>query len=158
MSETANTKNFFGEVASLQAVFAENKNRRQGRQPTHVLVVEDDPLTACVVAGAFSEAHAMFTAGTAREAITSYLLHAPDIVFLDIGLPDANGFTVLEQIRKIDPEAFIVMFSATHSPETVTRAEKAGAAGFVGKPFRKEHLHRYIQGSAIHHRKFGTAL
>ena len=144
----------FGEISSLQSVFSEAKKLRRARHPAHVLVVEDDPLTRRVVVSALGESHAMITEENARNAVASYLLHAPDVVFLDIGLPDVDGFSVLDQIMAIDPDAFVVMFSSHDDAQTIDKALKAGAKGFVSKPFKKETLRSYIQGSGAHHHKY----
>lgn len=143
----------FGEVSSLVDAFAEARNLRKVRQPLHIMVVEDDPLTRRLVSGALKENYALITAESAQEAVANYLLHAPDIVFLDIGLPDASGFDVLSQIMASDPEAYVVMFSSNSYLDNVTAALSHGASGFVAKPFKKEKLRRYIQDSAMHHRK-----
>jgi CheY-like chemotaxis protein len=143
----------FGEIASLEAMFSEAKKLRKARLPLHVMVVEDDPLTRRMVAGAFKENYALITAENAEEAIANYLLHAPDIVFLDIGLPDASGFDVLHQIMEIDPDAYVVMFSGNSYLDNVTNALSSGASGFIAKPFKKEKMRQYIHDSAVHHRK-----
>jgi DNA-binding NtrC family response regulator len=153
MTQITNDTHHFGEVASLQDVFTEAKKRRRGRQPAYVMVVEDDPLTRRIVSHAFKENYAIISAQNAQEAVADYLLHAPDVVFLDIGLPDASGFEVLDLIMSCDPDAYVVMFSSNHYAENVNKAMKAGASGFVAKPFRKENLSGYILGSAFHHRK-----
>lgn len=143
----------FGEIASLSDVFSEAKKRRRARKPTHVMIVEDDPLTRRLVSGTFKEHYALITAADAQEAIANYLLHAPDIVFLDIGLPDTSGFNVLRQILACDPDAYVVMFSANSYLDNVTAALSQGASGFIAKPFKKEKMHRYIEDSALHHTK-----
>jgi DNA-binding NtrC family response regulator len=143
----------FGEITSLQEVFNEAKKRRKGRQPQYVMVVEDDPLTRRIVSQAFKENYALITAQNAHEAVADYLLHAPDVVFLDIGLPDASGFDVLKQIIACDPDAYVVMFSSSHYPENVSKAMDEGASGFIAKPFKKESLSGFIRSSAVHHHK-----
>lgn len=143
----------FGEMTSLKEVFKEAKLLRKARQPLHVLVVEDDPLTRRIVSAGFKEEFALITAASAEEAVANYLLHAPDIVFLDIGLPDTNGFNVLQEIMNLDPDAYVVMFSANSYLENITAALGAGACGFIAKPFKKEKMRHYIQDSALHHRK-----
>lgn len=143
----------FGEIASLGEVFEEAKHLRQSRMPLHIMLVEDDPITRHLVAGSFKDNYALITAIDAQEAVANYLLHAPDIVFLDIGLPDASGLEALRQIMACDPDAYVVMLSANHYLDNVTDALVAGASGFVAKPFRKERLRHYIQDSARHHRK-----
>jgi DNA-binding NtrC family response regulator len=118
------------------------------------MVVEDDPLTRRLVANAFKQDYALITAATAQEAVMNYLIHAPDIVFLDIGLPDANGFNVLHQIMTSDPDAYVVMFSGNSYLDNVTNALSNGAAGFISKPFKKDKMFQYIQESSRHHHKY----
>ncbi len=144
----------FGEIESLKDIFAAAKNLRKSRQPQYVMLVEDDQITRRLVANAFKDRYAFITASDAHEAIANYLFHAPDIVFLDIGLPDASGFSVLKQIIASDPDAYIVMFSGNDYLDNVTKALSAGAAGFISKPFKKEKLYKYIEDSAAHHHKY----
>lgn len=143
----------FGEIASVQHVFADAKKLRKARQPEYVLVVEDDTLTSRVVSNAFKDRYVLVNARDAKEAVAQYLTCAPDIVFLDIGLPDASGFDVLRQIMACDKDAYVVMFSSNNSAENIARALNEGAAGFVAKPFKKEYLRDYITASSIHHHK-----
>jgi two-component system, chemotaxis family, chemotaxis protein CheY len=143
----------FCEINMLKEIFMDAKRLRHYRYPAHILVVEDDALTRRIVVGALGESNAMITEENATDAIGSYLLHAPDIVFLDIGLPDIDGLSVLDQLMAVDPEAYIVMFSSRNDAKTVNRALTAGAKGFVSKPFKKEELQDYIRGSAIYHKK-----
>lgn len=144
----------FGDVAALAEVFADAKKRRKSRMPLHMMVVEDDALTRRIVAGTFKEHYAVITAVNAHEAVASYLMHAPDIVFLDIGLPDASGFDVLHRIMKSDPEAYVVMFSGNNYLDNITRALTTGASGFLSKPFRRDRMQSYIEVSALHHHKY----
>lgn len=151
--ETYLTPPDFGEVDYLGDVFSEAKKLRKHRSPQYIMVVDDDPLTRKLVTTAFKEKYALITACDAQEAVANYLLYAPDIVFLDIGLPNINGFSVLQQLITSDPEAYIVMFSGNSYLDNVTAALNSGAAGFIAKPFKKEKLHHYIEDSAMHHQK-----
>lgn len=150
--KTTNPYNF-GEIASLSEVFAEAKKLRKVRLPLHVMIVEDDALTRRLVTNSFKESFALITAENAQEAIMNYLVHAPDIVFLDIGLPDTSGFDVLHQIMASDKDAYVVMFSSNSYLDNITKSILNGASGFVAKPFKKEKVHTYIQDSALHHNK-----
>jgi two-component system chemotaxis response regulator CheY len=143
----------FGEISSLSDVFGEAKKLRKARMPLHVMIVEDDPLTRRLVTGSFKENYALITASDAEQAVANYLLLAPDIVFLDIGLPDTNGFNVLHQIMASDPDAYVVMFSGNSYLDNITSALNAGASGFIAKPFKKDRLQHYIEDSALHHHK-----
>lgn len=146
----------FGEIESLKEMFNEAKKLRGARQPAHVMIVEDDLLTRRMVTGTFKDNYALITAATAQEAVSNYLMHAPDIVFLDIGLPDVSGFDVLHQIMKNDPLAYVVMFSGNSYLDNVAAAMSGGDSGFVSKPFKKDKMRHYIEESALHHRQYSA--
>jgi two-component system chemotaxis response regulator CheY len=143
----------FGEVEQMRDAFIEMKRLRMARSPQYVLVVEDDALTRRIVANAFKDNYALVTAQTAQEAISQYLLYAPDVVFLDIGLPDMSGFAVLTQIVALDADAYVVMFSGNSYLDNVMKALVNGASGFIAKPFSRQKLNHYIEDSTAHHRK-----
>lgn len=139
----------FGEFASLTDVFAEACKRRKSRNPIHILLVEDDPLTRRVASTVFKQNYALITAKDAQDAIASYFSYAPDIVFLDINLPDVNGFKVLQQIIANDPDAYVVMFSGNSYLDNITHALNSGAQGFVAKPFNSEKMKHYVTDCAL---------
>lgn len=76
--------------------------------------------------------------GTA--ALAQFNLLKPVITMLDIDMPDMDGLTVLEQIRAIDPNAFVVMVSGYSKPELVRRAVELGVGGFVVKPYSPQRI------------------
>ena len=82
-----------------------------------------------------------------QGAVLNYLNKAPDVVFLDIDLPDMSGHDVLSKIFALDPEAYIIMFSGNGDRGNVLKAIERGAKGFVGKPFSQDKLTHYIQKS-----------
>ncbi|MAD76538.1 MAG: response regulator [Rheinheimera sp.] len=76
-----------------------------------------------------------FNAGTAADAKALFTLHQPDIVFLDIELPDYSGLELLAQFKQQKPSCFIAMISGASTLENVTNSIKMGAATFIAKPF-----------------------
>lgn len=76
--------------------------------------------------------------GTA--ALAQFNLLKPHITLLDIDMPELDGLAVLEQVRAIDKQAFVVMVSAYSKPEVVRRAVELGIGGFVVKPFSPQRL------------------
>ncbi|MEI7990740.1 MAG: response regulator [Chloroflexota bacterium] len=64
----------------------------------------------------------------------------PDVVLMDITMPEMDGLTALKQIRSIDPKARIVMLTALGQESVVLEAIKAGARDFVVKPFERERV------------------
>lgn len=73
-----------------------------------------------------------------------YKQHLPDIVLLDIHLPEKSGFDILKEILSYDPSAFIVMLSSDAIKDNVLNCIQYGAKGFIGKPFVRDVLVRYI--------------
>lgn len=69
-----------------------------------------------------------------NEAIVKYKKYQPDIVLLDITMPNTNGITALKGIMSINPNAKVVMCSAIGSKFIVIEAIKEGATDFVVKP------------------------
>ena len=72
------------------------------------------------------------------EAIQKYKELRPDIVTMDITMPEMNGLEALIAIRKADPGAKVIMVSALGQESMVRDAVMAGAKGFVVKPFKEE--------------------
>ena len=73
-------------------------------------------------------------AGTGKEGEQRFAEVSPDIVFLDVRLPDVNGLDVLERLRKIDARACVVVITAYGTLETVTRAIRNKAFDYLVKP------------------------
>ncbi len=113
-----------------------------------VLLVEDDPVTRWLVRQTLRNHCDFATAQTANRAFNLYISYQPDVVFLDINLPDKNGYEVLEWIMRNDPGANVVMFSSQSHMDNITNALDVGASAFIGKPFVKQQLLDCIHGSA----------
>jgi two-component system chemotaxis response regulator CheY len=74
-------------------------------------------------------------AGDGREAIAQYQKLRPDLVLLDITMPNLDGTEALEAILAEDPQAQVVMITALGQKDQVLKAIKAGARDFIIKPF-----------------------
>lgn len=109
-----------------------------------VLLVEDDPVTRWMVRNALKHQCSFATADCGNKVFSMYSSFQPDVVFLDINLPDKNGYEILHWIMRNDPGARVVMFSSNDDLDNITSALDSGAKGFVAKPFLKEQLLHYI--------------
>lgn len=121
-------------------------NTKSQQECPRVLLVEDDPVTRWMVRNTLKFECEFATAPTANKAFGMYTSYQPDVVFLDIDLPDKNGYTVLEWIMNNDPGARVVMFSSNNHLDNITGALDEGATGFIAKPFLKEDLLHYVRG------------
>lgn len=105
------------------------------RSDIRVLAVEDHPVMRLGVR-ALLEREGLVVAGitaTVAEAVDLLRENEPDVVLLDLGLPDANGPAAVERIREISTELPIIAFSVERTPEVIRAVLRAGANGYVSK-------------------------
>lgn len=121
--------------------------RRLQRENIEILVADDDLITRTLVKNILSRDYMVHFAEDGKEALQNYVARAPDVFFLDIGLPDMDGHEVLQHIFRFDPQAYVVMFSSRKDEGNVMRAIDAGAQGYLIKPFSMEKLAGYIRKS-----------
>ena len=105
-----------------------------------VLAVEDDMLSMAFLNSQITElGHSILTASDGKEALKLNSENIYDFVFLDMQLPDMNGFEVFEEIRKrTGTIPGIIAFTASSTAEEKKRCLDNGFSGFLSKPFSKE--------------------
>jgi two-component system chemotaxis response regulator CheY len=103
-----------------------------------VLIVDDAAFMRMMLKKIFSENgyEVVGEAGNGKEAVEKYKELKPDIVTMDITMPEMDGITAVKEIKKIDPNARIIMCSAMGQQQMVIDAIKAGAKEFIVKPFQ----------------------
>jgi two-component system chemotaxis response regulator CheY len=107
-----------------------------------VMIVDDSKMIIKLIQG-FLETYNIEIVGTASDgkaAIDIFKKTNPDIVTLDITMPELDGLTVLEEILKINASAKVVVISALTDNATALKALRIGAKDFIPKPFKEENL------------------
>ena len=108
-------------------------------RPT-ILVVEDDtPVRNLIVTTLKTHEYKYLTAASGSEALMMSSSHNPDVIFLDLGLPDMDGIEVIEQVRSWSNTPIIVI-SARSEDDDKIKALDAGADDYLTKPFSVEEL------------------
>ncbi|UHA73927.1 response regulator [Paenibacillus sp. 481] len=79
-------------------------------------------------------------ASDGAQAIEKYKEHKPDLITMDITMPEMDGITSLKEIRKMDPNAKVIMCSAMGQQAMVIDAIQAGAKDFIVKPFQADRV------------------
>jgi DNA-binding NarL/FixJ family response regulator len=107
-------------------------------RPTNlrILVVDDHALMRESVRAIVDEADGLEVVGeaeTGAQALRRATELEPDLVLLELDLPDVDGFACLEALRRLHPAAFVVVFSSIDEPDLIQAALKRGAAGYVLK-------------------------
>lgn len=118
--------------------------RKQKRGQPLVMVIEDDVFSCRLVRNSLNKDHEICTINSGIEGIEQYFIKAPNILFLDINLPDISGHDILSKILRHDKGAFVVMLSGNNDKDNVINSVRAGAKGFISKPFTREKLLQYI--------------
>lgn len=105
-----------------------------------VLVVDDTAFMRRMLRELLSKAglEVVAEAGNGREAVEQYRQARPDLVIMDITMPELDGIAAVREIVREDPSARIVMCSALGQQELIVEALEAGAQDFVVKPFVPE--------------------
>lgn len=80
-----------------------------------------------------------------QAAVELYKQHKPDLVTMDITMPEMNGIEGVKAIRSIDPNANIIMCSAMGQQAMVMEAIQAGAKDFIVKPFQQDRILQAIE-------------
>lgn len=109
---------------------------------TKVLVVDDAAFMRLAIKKVLEKNgfEVVGEAATGQVGIEKYFECYPDIVTMDITMPDMSGIEALKKIRELDPDAKIVMVSAMGQESMVKEAILNGAKSFIVKPYKEEHI------------------
>lgn len=105
-----------------------------------ILVVDDELSVRDSLRMIFKKDYTVIAAGSAKEAWEKILSEEPDLVFLDILMPQKDGMQLLKEIRESQPLTPVVMLTATKTLKTAVEAMKLGAFDYITKPFDIEEL------------------
>jgi DNA-binding NtrC family response regulator len=112
-----------------------------------VLIVDDEVGVRESLKMILKKDYDVFLAKDAEEAFIQIKEHSPDVILLDIILPDLDGLKVLERIKQNEPDIVVIMITATNTAKTAVEAMKLGAYHYVTKPFDNDELRLIISRS-----------
>ncbi|QTA38546.1 response regulator [Thermosipho ferrireducens] len=112
-----------------------------------ILVVDDTAFMRMMLKDIITKAghEVVGEATNGKEAVEKYKELKPDIVTMDITMPEMNGIDAIKEIKKIDPDATIIVCSAMGQQAMVIEAIQAGAKDFIVKPFQNSRVVEAIQ-------------
>ena len=118
-----------------------------------ILIVDDNDLIRTLLRGILRAADCEII-GEARNgtlALDFIEKSKPDMVFLDVMMPEMDGLEALQSIKRLYPEIIVVMITGSPSKDNVQESIQGGASGFIIKPFNSAKVVETL------HRAWGTA-
>lgn len=116
--------------------------QRNGTPAPRILVVDDDRLMLTVLVGLIRREgyENVDQARDGSEALKKFLVQKPNIVFLDVEMPELDGIETLRAIMDYGTNTQVVMISARPTTSRVEAAKEGGAAGFLVKPISQKRI------------------
>jgi two-component system chemotaxis response regulator CheY len=111
-----------------------------------VLIVDDEEAVRDMLRRMLeARGHEVALASDGATALATYQRQRPDVVVLDMLMPDPDGLAVLASIRRLDPSARVTMLSSLREEAMVLRALELGARDYVVKPVLFQQLHECVE-------------
>jgi CheY-like chemotaxis protein len=113
-----------------------------------VLVVDDEPAIRLLLQAILAqEGHDVETAADGVEALTAVQADLPDVVLLDLAMPNMDGWHFLEELRNVGlrSRVRVIIVSATSDDDSLERGQAAGARGLIAKPFDATAIVRAVE-------------
>jgi len=113
-----------------------------------VMIVDDAGFTRAMLKNIINDtsyAEVVAEAKNGKEAISLYQKIKPDMVTMDLIMPEVGGLEAIDSILKIDKSASIIVVSAIGQQDLILEATKKGAKDFIRKPFKKDQVVEILQ-------------
>ncbi|MBU1162837.1 MAG: response regulator [Proteobacteria bacterium] len=124
------------------------KRKKQGIKPSsfpkkrikNILIIEDEEDLCWLLSNTLKDkGYNVIIANTISEG-EARLKESPDLIFLDLKLPDGDGMDILPKIKETTSETLVTIISAYGSEERMDEARAKGVCGFIDKPFTEERI------------------
>ena len=126
-----------------------------------VLVADDHPVVRDGLRALFDQLPDIDLVGeaaTGRDAIRGAVTERPDVVIMDLAMPDVDGFTATAEIGRVAPEVAVLVLTMTDDDRTLSRAVHAGAKGYLLKGATKDEILRAVTAVAAGEAIFGPVV
>jgi DNA-binding NarL/FixJ family response regulator len=126
-----------------------------------LLIADDHPMVRDGLRALFDELPDIEVVGEAangREAVEGAVVHRPDVMIMDLAMPDVDGFAATSEIKRVAPEVAVLVLTMSEDDETVAKAMRAGAQGYLLKGATKEEILRAVTSVAGGEAIFGSSV
>lgn len=108
-----------------------------------IIIVDDAPIIRLMIKDVLTECggySVIAECSNGREAVQKYRELRPDLITMDIVMPEMDGIQALEEILKLDPSAKVVMVTAIDQRDALMKAIRLGATDYIVKPFEADRV------------------
>ncbi|MDY6822247.1 MAG: response regulator [Thermodesulfobacteriota bacterium] len=105
-----------------------------------ILIVDDSPVARKMLKSSIpkNKGYEIFEATDGKDGIKKYQILKPQVVFMDLTMPGVDGYTALEEIRRIDQNAMIIVTTADVQPKSISNVMELGAFTLLKKPAKAQ--------------------
>ncbi|MFQ6372599.1 response regulator [Shewanella sp. YIC-542] len=129
------------------------------KQKVTTMIIEDDPRASYALELTINQ-HPDFEvvaiSETYADALLHYELFKPQMVFVDISLPDGSGMEVIQKLRRDGANCYFIMTTAERDAKTVEQAVQQGISDYLVKPLRMSRVHQALDDYNFYRRKLAT--
>jgi CheY-like chemotaxis protein len=144
----ATSRNELGCIAEIRHMSGQDVGLRIVVAMPRLLIVDDDPMVGELLMTYFAtKGYRVAQAVNAADAFAAVQQDCPDLVLLDVGLPQANGLVVLRRLRREHPGIGVIMITGNQDPALARASRQMGAIDHVCKPFDLERLDHIVTAS-----------
>jgi two-component system, chemotaxis family, chemotaxis protein CheY len=124
-----------------------------------ILIVDDSPVSRMIVKKCLPKNRdfELFEAGDGQEALEKFKEIQPDVTFMDLTMPVMDGFQALEEIKKTNPAAVVIVLTADIQQKTLDKVMAAGAAMVIPKPPSAEIIEESLAEADAYAKKQGLS-
>src|SRR3989337_206324 len=144
---------------------SEEESPSAKRRPSRIVIVDDHPLFRAALRHMLrgqSDLEVVAEAENGREAVEVCRRFEPDLVLMDVRMPEMDGLEATHQIKRRFPRIIVLMLTALEDPNYLSKALKAGAAGYVLKhvdpPQLIDAIRKVLSGESLLDQKLGSEL
>jgi DNA-binding NarL/FixJ family response regulator len=126
-----------------------------------IVVADDHPMVRDglrTLFDSFPDTEMVGEAGTGREAVRAAVVERPDVLIMDLGMPDMDGFAATAEIGRVAPLVAVLVLTMSEDDDTVFAAMRAGARGYLVKGATKEEILRAVTAVAAGEAIFGPGV
>jgi CheY-like chemotaxis protein len=120
------------------------EDMRRAHAEKRVLIADDNMYTRLLVRKGLEALYKTAEVADGKDVLAAYAKYAPNVLFLDIHMPNMDVKDIMREISAVDPNAYVILLSAD-SASSVVLMNDFGAKAFLSKPFTKDNLIEQVQ-------------